>query len=86
MYGFLIVVDCKISDWSNCTKTCGKGERNRSIIVKAEHYGQPCEGPLSETCNPDPCPGKQFFFTKLAFKAIIILETKFLFLTLRPLK
>ena len=58
-YVFLVVVDCKMSNWTDCTKTCGTGTRNRSMIVEAENGGQPCEG-LSETCNPEPCPGKYF--------------------------
>ena len=65
---FFVVVHCKMSNWTDCTKTCGKGTRNRSIIVEAENGGQPCEGLLSETCNPEPCPGK-CFLTKIVVKA-----------------
>ena len=59
-----------MSNWTDCTKTCGTGTQNRSIIIEAKHGGHPCEGLLSETCNPEPCPGK-YFFTK------IVVKTKF---------
>jgi hypothetical protein len=67
-YAFLVVVDCYMSNWTDCTKTCGTGTRNRSIILEAENGGHPCEGLLSETCNSEPCPGK-YFLTKIVFKA-----------------
>ena len=55
-----------MSNWTDCTKTCGTGTRSRSVVVEAKHGGQPCEG-LSETCNPEPCPGK-YFPIKIVFK------------------
>ena len=67
-YAFLIVVDCKMSNWTDCTKTCGTGIRKRSMIIEAKHGGHPCEGLLSETCNPELCPGK-YFLTKVVFIA-----------------
>ena len=70
-----MVVDCEVSKWSNCSETCGTGYRNRSMLIETKHGGQPCET-LSETCNPQPCPGK-YFLMKMVFKAKITLETNF---------
>ena len=47
-----------MSQWSNCTETCGTGYRNRSVLIEAELGGQPC-GQLLEACNLDPCEGKK---------------------------
>jgi hypothetical protein len=54
-------LDCRVSDWTawtDCSKSCGGGERNRerTIETPALHGGK-CY-PLKETeaCNTDPCP------------------------------
>ena len=63
----MIAVDCKMSQWSNCTDTCGTGSRNRSVLIEAELGGQPC-GQLLEACNLDPCKGKNIL-EKIVFKS-----------------
>ena len=60
---FLIVVDCKYSDWeewNTCSQSCDKGfkSRARQILVKASNGGIDCNSTIEATaCNTDPCPG-----------------------------
>lgn len=53
-------VDCILSDWSVCSKTCGGGVRTRTVLSQAQYGGRSCDRtdifPLSEPCNTDPCP------------------------------
>ena len=49
--------DCKPSPWGDCSKDCGPGVRNRTILIHMEHNGTECKGPLTEYCNNGPCPG-----------------------------
>ena len=56
-------VDCvwgKYGQWSDCSKTCGGGEktRSRSKTIEASDGGQECQGEATETvtCNIDSCP------------------------------
>jgi hypothetical protein len=48
-------VDCEVSDWGDCTKTCGGGTRTRQVIVTKQGNGRSCP-PLSESCNTQACP------------------------------
>jgi hypothetical protein len=54
-------LDCRVSDWtawSDCSKSCGGGERSRERTIDAPAlHGGKCY-PLKETeaCNTDPCP------------------------------
>ena len=57
-------MNCEWSDfgeWSECSKSCGGGERtsNRSVIKPALYGGKECEGEdiQIESCNDQPCPG-----------------------------
>lgn len=46
--------------WSDCSATCGYGNRNRSRICQQPLYeGAPCVGDESQTegCNMFSCPG-----------------------------
>ena len=56
-------VDCKLGqweDWSNCSKSCGGGNRSRSRAVEIQEAngGNPCVENTSqnETCNSHKCP------------------------------
>lgn len=56
-------VDCEWTEWSlwsNCSKDCGGGskERARDVKVKAENSGRECTGDAQEqdACNAQPCP------------------------------
>ena len=58
-------IDCVGSwstEWSQCSKTCGGGERTKTftITTPAAHSGVGCEkqtgDQMTEPCNTDPCP------------------------------
>lgn len=49
--------------WSECSKKCGGGKRDRSRLCDSPapaFGGKPCDGPNKDTgsCNTDQCPGK----------------------------
>jgi len=54
-------VDCQLNDWegwSSCSADCGGGvkERTRSVIIDANHGGEPCEETEEEeACNIQDC-------------------------------
>lgn len=57
------MVDCiidKWSDWTDCSQTCGGGQRyaSRRILKTALNGGKACDAPLKITqpCHPEPCP------------------------------
>ena len=61
------------SDWSTCSLTCGGGStmRTRSCTNPTpDHGGNDCSslGSASETnsCNNQPCPGKNYELTCVA--------------------
>ena len=63
-YFFLLKVNCLWSEWnewSDCTSSCGGGERTsrRIKLQLAQNKGIECEGNdvKTEQCNSDPCPG-----------------------------
>ena len=59
-YGILYcIVDCKYSDWSSCSKTCGVASQSRMIEVQAQNGGQACDGPLNKQCWLENCPNIQ---------------------------
>lgn len=48
------------SNWSECSKSCGRGFTFRTRICEEPKYGGlDCEGPSNETmsCYPSSCPG-----------------------------
>ena len=53
-------VDCVFtwSEWSNCSESCGGGNRSRelNITTEAAHGGEQCPGDQQETCSEVPCP------------------------------
>ena len=57
-------MNCEWSDfgeWSECSKSCGGGEKssNRIVIKPAQYGGKECEEKdiQTELCNDQPCPG-----------------------------
>ena len=53
-------VDCKWTQWSNCSKSCGPENKTREIEVPAIHGGQNCIGKDTDSCNNKDCPGEPF--------------------------
>ena len=50
-------IDGGLSDWGKCSKPCGGGMQTRECNNPAPaNEGKPCEGPLSQPCNTQPCP------------------------------
>ena len=52
------------SSWTDCSHTCGYGNRNRSRLCYGPFYGgADCSGDADdvETCNAFSCPGKSVF-------------------------
>lgn len=47
-------VDCVVSDWGTCTKTCGGGEQTRTIVTDASGNGKACPE-LKQACNTEAC-------------------------------
>ena len=52
----LCPVDCVVSEWSNCSATCGSGTRTRTIITPGMNGGNICPE-IIQTCNTQPCIG-----------------------------
>ena len=59
------IVDCawsSWSDWTSCSKACGRGvgERSRRVQTPAQNGGSQCQGVSTQTriCNEQNCPGK----------------------------
>ena len=53
-------VDCKLSPWSPCSKTCGPGTQTRFVEFEPENGGQKCSGSRRKSCNIRSCPGKKY--------------------------
>jgi hypothetical protein len=49
-------VNCDVTDWSSCSKTCGGGTRTRTIERLSQGNGDSCRNyPLEEKCNEQQC-------------------------------
>ena len=59
VYHFLVsfIVDCKWSDWGQCSTTCGAGKKERQIKIREKSGGSKCKGKKIMNCNHGPCPG-----------------------------
>ena len=50
-------VDCKWSQWSQCSAKCGAGIKERHIKVQKQAGGSKCKGGKTMNCNLGPCQG-----------------------------
>jgi hypothetical protein len=67
----ICTVDCKWTQWSNCSKSCGPGTIKRKIDIPANFGGQNCTGSDTDKCNIKDCPGKPFPKHLFDFLALI---------------
>ena len=54
---FTFLVNCVVSQWSSCSKTCGPGTQQRSVQIPAKDGGQQCPSQLTKSCSLKSCPG-----------------------------
>lgn len=47
--------DCEVSDWGNCSASCGGGTQTRTVKQQAQYGGKACPD-LTQSCNKEPCP------------------------------
>ena len=52
------LVNCVVSQWSSCSKTCGPGTQQRSIQTPANYGGLQCPSQLTKSCSLKNCPGQ----------------------------
>ena len=60
------------SEYGECTKTCGSGEKSRTRQCDSpppSHGGLDCDGSNAEktTCNTQACPGKRYKILNILF-------------------
>jgi hypothetical protein len=48
-------VDCKLSDWSTCSSSCGNGTTSRWIEIAAQNGGIPCSTDVERPCFLKTC-------------------------------
>ena len=53
----LVPVNCKMSDWGECSKSCGPEDQTRKILIQPENGGTECEE-VTKSCNLPACIGK----------------------------
>ena len=49
------LVNCVVSQWSSCSKTCGPGTQQRSVLTPANYGGLQCPN-LTKNCSLKSCP------------------------------
>ena len=49
------LVNCVVSQWSSCSKTCGPGTQQRSVQIPANYGGLQCPNQLTKPCNTRSC-------------------------------
>jgi len=48
-------IDCRLSQWSACSSSCGPGTKTRHIVIPASNGGRDC-GERSTSCANPACP------------------------------
>ena len=57
---FTIPVNCKWSEWSSCSKTCGSGQATRTVEIPARKGGEQCIGSKTKPCSLGDCSSKHY--------------------------
>ena len=50
-----ILVDCKWSNWSECSASCGFAIQQRTVLKEAQNDGQQCQGKSLRYCRQEAC-------------------------------
>ena len=54
----LVPVNCRMSNWGQCSASCGEDAiKTREIVSQPENGGTEC-GAVTESCNYPACRGK----------------------------
>ena len=48
-------INCKWSQWSPCSQTCGNGIESRQVEISAQFGGRSCLGDARRNCNLKQC-------------------------------
>ena len=57
----LVPVNCKMSDWGQCSASCGEDAiKTRHVLIEAKYGGTECpdKDHVTESCNLPACRGK----------------------------
>ena len=55
----LLPVNCKMSEWGQCSASCGEGAiKTRKIEIQPENGGTECPQDVTESCILPACRGK----------------------------
>ena len=65
---YFCLVNCVMSTWSSCSKTCGPGTQTRRIQIQAKYGGTQCSSQLTKSCNLGDCPGQSITFNEKSTK------------------
>ena len=61
----IVTVDCKWSNWSECSASCGFAIQQRTVLKEAQNDGQQCQGKSLRYCRQEACsepvPSKNFY-------------------------
>ena len=68
----IVTVDCKWSNWSECSASCGFAIQQRTVLKEAQNDGQQCQGKSLRYCRQEACsksvPSKNFYIKDLLGK------------------
>ena len=53
----LLPVNCKMSEWGQCSAPCGPGTQKRTVLTNASYGGKACPSDLEKSCELKKCPG-----------------------------
>ena len=57
LYSMLLPVNCKMSEWGQCSAPCGPGTQKRTVLTEASYEGQACPSQRTRNCELRKCAG-----------------------------